>query len=55
MKVVVHIALSVHEKLLSIDGDHVLIWKGVYVETFEELSIHILAWRCVPIYIFNSS
>ena len=42
---VVHIVLSVCKQVLFIDGEHVKAEKGVHVETFVELSVHILAWK----------
>ena len=46
IKAVVHIALSVYKKVLSIGGEHVVVWKQVHVKKFDKLSVHTLAWRC---------
>ena len=55
MKVGVYITFSVRKQELSVCVEHVEIWKVVCVETFEELSVHIRAWRYQSIFLDNSS
>ena len=40
---VVQIVLSIHKQVLYVGGEHVVVWEGVHVETFKEISVYTLA------------